>query len=119
VLIITATVAPIPRIAEAERATASPIAPGFWRVAVRYGFMERPNLPRLLASLQHHGCSFDMSDVTYYVGRETITARTDGKGLPRWQEMIFAAMERNAAHATDFFALPTDRVVEIGRQISI
>jgi len=57
--------------------------------------------------------------VTYYVGHETITARTDGKGLPRWQEALFAAMERNAAHVTDFFALPTDRVVEIGRQISI
>jgi KUP system potassium uptake protein len=119
VVIITASIEPIPRILDEERVTVTSVAPGFWRAAARYGFMERPNIPRLLSQLQSRGCKFDVSDVTYYVGHETITARTDGKGLPRWQEALFAVMERNAARVTDFFALPTDRVVEIGRQISI
>jgi KUP system potassium uptake protein len=119
VLIITAGIEPIPRIRDEERVTVTSVGPGFWRAAARYGFMERPNLPHLLTQLEQHGCKFNAADVTYYVGHETVTARTDGKGLPRWQEALFAAMERNDAHVTDFFALPSDRVVEIGRQISI
>jgi potassium transporter len=57
--------------------------------------------------------------VTYYVGHETVTRRQDGGGLPRWQEEMFAFMERNASHVTDYFNLPSDQVVEIGRQIAI
>ena len=77
------------------------------------------DIPRLIADLAHKGCTADLADLTYYVGHETVTRLQDGKGLPRWQEALFAAMERNAAHVTDFFNLPTDQVVEIGRQISI
>ena len=95
------------------------MAPGFWRVIARYGFMQRPDIPNLITKLAEKGCTVDQSDVTYYVGHETVTRRDDGSGLPLWQEALFAAMERNAAHVTGFFNLPTDRVVEIGRQISI
>jgi KUP system potassium uptake protein len=119
VLVVTTQVESVPWIAEQERVTLSQMAPGFWRAAARYGFMERPDIPRLIADLAHKGCTADLADVTYYVGHETVTRRRDGKGLPRWQEALFAAMERNAAHVTDFFNLPTDQVVEIGRQISI
>jgi KUP system potassium uptake protein len=119
VIAITATTEPVPRIPSHERVTQTQIAPGFWRADARYGFMERPNIPHLLVQLRALGCAVDLADVTYYVGHETVTARKDGKGVPRWQEIIFAAMERNAARVTDFFALPSDQVVEIGRQISI
>jgi KUP system potassium uptake protein len=64
------------------------------------------------------GCSLDVDDVTYYVAREKIIPRSDGKGLARW-EVVFAAMERNAVHESDFFELPRDSVVEIGRQVAI
>ncbi|MGH6680640.1 MAG: KUP/HAK/KT family potassium transporter [Bradyrhizobium sp.] len=57
--------------------------------------------------------------LTYYVGHETVIGREDGKGLPGWQEQIFAAMERNSQHVSDFFRLPNDQVVEIGRQVAI
>ena len=57
--------------------------------------------------------------MTYYVGHETVISREDGMGLPAWQERIFAVMERNAVHVSDFFSLPSDQVVEIGRQVSI
>jgi KUP system potassium uptake protein len=53
-------------------------APGFWRASVRYGFMERPNTPRLLAQLRERGCTIDLADVTYYVRHETVTRREDG-----------------------------------------
>jgi KUP system potassium uptake protein len=119
VIAITARTEPVPRVPHHERVTQMQIAPGFWRADARYGFMERPNIPHLLVQLRALGCAVDLSDVTYYVGHETVTSRTDGNGIPRWQEVIFAAMERNATRVTDYFALPSDQVVEIGRQISI
>ena len=119
VLAITTVTEPVPWIADAGRATATQEAPGFWRTIVRYGFMERPDIPRLLAQLKERGCTIDLADVTYFVGHETVTRRQDGKGLPRWQEAMFAVMERNASHVTDYFKLPVEQVVEIGRQIAI
>jgi KUP system potassium uptake protein len=119
VLIITTQIESVPWIADEKRANLAQEAPGFWRAAVRYGFMERPDTPRLLAQLKERGCTIDLADVTYYVGHETVTRRQDGGGLPRWQEGLFAFMERNASHVTDYFNLPSDQVVEIGRQIAI
>jgi KUP system potassium uptake protein len=72
-----------------------------------------------LARSKSLGCNIDLADVTYYVGHETVIRRDDGEGLPGWQERIFAVMERNAVHVSDFFSLPTDQVVEIGRQVAI
>ncbi|MGY4368525.1 K+ transporter [Bradyrhizobium sp. LB1.3] len=81
--------------------------------------MERPEIPAVLLLSKSHGCAVDLSDVTYYVGHETVVRRDDGKGLPGWQERLFSLMERNAAHVSEFFSLPSDQVIEIGRQISI
>src|SRR5271170_8530974 len=92
---------------------------GIFLVIAHYGFMERPDIPLLLAQLKEYGCTIDLADVTYFVGHETVTRREDGRGLPRWQEALFAAMERNAAHVTDYYNLPGEQVVEIGRQIAI
>jgi KUP system potassium uptake protein len=95
------------------------VAPGFWRAEAHFGFMERPNIPELLSASKSLGCTIDLGDITYYVGHETVIHREDGRGLPAWQETIFAVMERNAIHVSDFFSLPTDQVVEIGRQVAI
>jgi KUP system potassium uptake protein len=119
VLVITTQIESVPWIADDKRVTIEQEAPGFWRAGVRYGFMERPDTPRLLAQLKERGCTIDLTDVTYYVGHETVTRRQDDGGLPRWQEELFAFMERNASHVTDYFNLPSDQVVEIGRQIAI
>jgi KUP system potassium uptake protein len=119
VLILTLTVMSVPRVADKDRLTLSKAAPKFWRAEVRYGFMEHPDVQGVLAESQALGCETDLDDVTYYVGHETIVPREDGKGLPRWQEMLFAVMGRNAARISDFLELPNDQVVEIGRQISI
>ena len=91
----------------------------FWRVTAHFGFMQRPDIPRLLEEAQQRGCEMRSDDVTYYVGHESILHRRDGPAMPHWQERIFAAMVRNASHVTDYFRLPSEQVVEIGRQISI
>jgi len=117
--ILTVVIAPIPWIRNAERLAVEEIAPSLWRLSARYGFMERPDIPALLAQARTHGCKVDLSDVTYYVGHETVVHREDGKALPKWIEGLFALMQRNSVHVSDFFRIPPDSVVEIGRQISI
>jgi len=119
VLAITAVTESVPWMADEMRVTVTQAAPNFWRAIAHYGFMERPDIPRLLGQLEKRGCTIDLADVTYFVGHETVIRREDRKGLPGWQEALFAFMERNAAHLTNFFNLPGDQVVEIGRQISI
>src|SRR3981189_119895 len=109
----------VPWVASRNRVTIEQVAPNFWRAEARFGFMERPHIPELLTSSKSRGGTIDLSDVTYYVGHETVVGREDGKGLPAWQERFFAVMERNAVHVSDFFSLPNDQVVEIGRQVSI
>jgi KUP system potassium uptake protein len=109
----------VPWISSGKRMTIAEVAPGFWRGDAHFGFMERPHIPELLAAGKSLGCTVDLADVTYYVGHETVISREDGNGLPAWQESFFAVMERNAVHVSDFFSLPNDQVVEIGRQIAI
>jgi KUP system potassium uptake protein len=109
----------IPYVASDNRISLEQVAPNFWRAEARFGFRERPNIPELLAASKSLGCTVDANDVTYFVGHETVIHRDDGDGLPAWQERIFAVMERNAIHVSDFFSLPIDQVVEIGRQVAI
>jgi KUP system potassium uptake protein len=117
--VLRVTVQSMPWVAAKDRIGVEEIAPDFWRAEARYGFMERPNVPELLRTSRSLGCTVDLDDVTYYVGHETIIRRQDRKGLPGWQEVFFAFMERNEVHVSDFFNLPSDQVVEIGRQIAI
>jgi KUP system potassium uptake protein len=81
--------------------------------------MERPDISALLQQAYERGCAIDLADVTYYVGHETVVPSDDKKGLPRWVEALFAFMQRNSAHLTDYFKLPVESVVEIGREVSI
>jgi KUP system potassium uptake protein len=110
---------PVPWIASGNRIGLEEVVPNFWRAEARFGFMERPHIPDLLTTSKSLGCTVDLADVTYYVGHETVVGRDDGQGLPAWQERLFAVMERNAVHVSDFFNLPNDQVVEIGRQVAI
>ena len=109
----------VPWVAPRNRLTVEKVAENFWRAEAHYGFMERPHIPELLTTSKSLGCTVDLDDITYYVGRETIVRREDGMGLPAWQEELFALMERNAVHVSDFFSLPSDQVVEIGRLVAI
>ena len=117
--ILTVVIRQVPWVSGAERLEFEETAPGLWRASARYGFMERPDIPALLARAHARGCRVDLSDVTYYVGHETIVPREDGRALPRWIEAMYAAMQRNSVHVSDFFRLPAESVVEIGREIAI
>jgi KUP system potassium uptake protein len=108
-----------PRVNWPERMSIEQDGEGFWRVTAHFGFMQRPDIPVLLKEAQQQGCQILLDDVTYYVGHEHIVHRRHGAALPHWQEALFAAMGRNSAHVTDYFRLPSQQVVEIGRQISI
>ena len=118
-LVLTVTTESVPWVKDTERLTFEEIAPHFWRAAARYGFMERPDIPALLQHAHGLGCAIDLSDVTYYVGHETVVPDKDDKALPRVAEALFAFMQRNSAHLTEYFRLPTGSVVEIGRQVSV
>lgn len=109
----------VPWVTSRNRVSIEEVAPNYWRAEARFGFMERPHIPELLTTSKALGCTIDLDDVTYYIGHETVIGREDGVGLPGWQERFFAVMERNAAHVSDFFSLPNDQVVEIGRQVAI
>jgi KUP system potassium uptake protein len=119
VFVLRVEIQSVPWVSSRNRIAISEVAPNFWRADARFGFMERPHIPELLTTSKSLGCTVDLGDVTYYVGHETVVGREDGLGMPAWQERFFAVMERNAVHVSDFFSLPNDQVVEIGRQVSI
>jgi KUP system potassium uptake protein len=117
--VLTVDTESVPWVNDAGRLAITEVAPLFWRASARYGFMERPDIPALLGQAHTGGCGIDLSDITYYVGHETILSRDDGKGLPKWIATCFVLMQRNSTHLSEYFRLPSDAVVEIGRQISI
>jgi KUP system potassium uptake protein len=119
VFVLRVEIMSVPWVSSRSRITLSEVTPNFWRADAHFGFMERPHIPELLTTSKSLGCTADLNDVTYYVGHETVVSRDDGLGMPVWQERFFAVMERNAVHVSDFFSLPSDQVVEIGRQVSI
>jgi KUP system potassium uptake protein len=119
VLAVTLTVLSVPWTDPEERLSLERIDDNFWRAQARRGFMERPDIHAILAECQAKGATIDLEDVTYYVGHETIVARENGRGMARWQEVLFAAMGRNAERISDYLELPCDHVVEIGREIEI
>jgi len=117
--VLTIGIEPIPRVGSSQQLTIEELAPQFWRATARYGFMEHLDIPALLRTAHEQGCGIDISDVTYYVGHETVVPSDDAKALPRWVEALFALMQRNSAHLTEYLKLPPDAVVEIGREIPI
>jgi KUP system potassium uptake protein len=109
----------IPYVAEEKRLRVRQIAPQVWRNRVHYGFMEQPDLPALLERARAEGYPVDSFRLTYFIGRETVVRRKDGKGLPWLVVIVFAFMLRNSSEAIDYLHLPRDEVVEIGRQFAI
>jgi KUP system potassium uptake protein len=119
VLALTLTVLSVPWTSPEERLNLERIDDNFWRTEARRGYMERPDIHAILAECKAKGADIDLDDVTYYVGHETVVPRENGKGMARWQEILFAAMGRNAERLSDYLDLPCERVVEIGREIEI
>jgi KUP system potassium uptake protein len=117
--VLNAVTESIPWIKNSERLFVTEVQPNYWRATARFGFMERPDIPAVLKQACLQNGSLKLGDVVYYVGHGTIVPRDDGRGLAKWQDALYIAMERNSAHVSDFFRLPNDSVVLIGRQIEI
>ncbi len=119
VVVLTVESVPVPWVSQDTRLEMEEVLPQLWRARTQFGFMEHPDVPSIIAMMRMQGCGADLADVTYYVGRSTIEAREDGKGLPRWQVTLFGGLERNSMHVADFLRLPQDTTVELGRQVKI
>jgi KUP system potassium uptake protein len=119
VVVLTVLTESRPRVHWPDFMSVVPEGDNFWRVTAHFGFMQRPDIPRLMEEARQRGCEIQLDDIVYYVGHEVILHRESGSALPIWQEKLFSAMVRNTSHVTDYFRLPSQQVVEIGRQISI
>jgi KUP system potassium uptake protein len=108
----------VPEVPAAERLTVEPLGQKFFRVTARYGFMQTPNVPNVLASCNQHGLEVELRDTSYYLGRETLLT-TGNAPMMRWRKGLFSFISRNARPATTYFGLPPGRVVELGMQIDL
>jgi KUP system potassium uptake protein len=118
VIILTVETQEIPRVEPADRLEVAPLDHGFYRVILRYGFMEEPDVPAELARLRLPGLHLEPQQLSYFLSRETLLA-TQHPGMWIWREHLFAWMTRNARPATSYFNLPPNRVVELGMQVEI
>ena len=107
-----------PVVDEAERVEVTPLAPGFWRVLVNYGFMEEPDVPAALALCEPKGLMVTPFETSYFLSRETVVP-TPGGGMANWRERLFAALSRNSSGVARFFKLPDNAVVELGTRVQI
>ena len=117
VLFVTVENEDVPEVSQQRRAEVSLLAPGIQRVILRYGFMESPNIPKALEELTEQ-LNVRVSQASYFLGREVLVPGMAPK-LSWWRRALFLVMARNAVPATEFFRIPSDRVVELGVRITI
>ncbi|MCS3977719.1 KUP system potassium uptake protein [Bradyrhizobium japonicum] len=121
IVLVTVLIEESPHIADEDRAEVIEIIPGITRVILHYGFMQNPTIydGLKLACRQGKLPGIDLSDITYYVGRETIIPSEDIPGMWVWREGLFAFLQRNAERSAAFFGVPTRQVVEFGTELEI
>ena len=118
IVLLTVITADVPYVPESQRVDISAVGNEFYRMNVRFGFKDEPDLPRALQVPNALGIEFAMMETSFFLSRQTIVP-TKSPGMALWREKLFAAMSRNASSATEFFRIPTNRVVELGTQIEI
>ncbi|MFO1057753.1 MAG: potassium transporter Kup [Dongiaceae bacterium] len=118
VVIMTVRTEDIPRVAEAQRLEVAHLDGNFHTIVVHYGFQQDPDVPAALASCAAQGMSFNLMDTSFFVGREKIVG-SDRWRLGRWRTQLFIFLSNTMLDATEFFSIPTNRVVELGGQIEI
>lgn len=117
-VILTIETADAPRVDAGERVRIQPVGKTFSRIVLRFGFMETPNVPRALAIARKLGWQFDIMSTSFFLSRRSLKPATQS-GMPRWQDRLFIGLTRLANDATDYFQIPTGRVVEVGTQVTI
>ena len=118
VVILTIITADTPRVPkDSERVQFTPLSEHFARVSLKFGYMDPPNVPKALAIARKHGWQFDIMSTSFFLSRRTL--QPWASGMPTWQDRLFIALARSASDATDFFQIPTGRVVEVGTQVTV
>jgi KUP system potassium uptake protein len=117
-VILTIETAPTPRIDDAERVRMEQLSETFSKVTLKFGFMESPNVPKTLAIARKLGWQFDIMSTSFFLSRRALKPAVHS-GMPRWQDLLFIRLSRSANDATDYFQIPTGRVVEVGTQVTI
>ncbi len=118
VVVLTVAIQDVPYVEEAERFAIKDMGQGFYRITLRFGFLEETDVPAALAKVTMCGAPFEMMKTSFFLSRQTLIASAK-PGMAIWREKLFSWMLRNAASAMEFFRLPTNRVVELGSQIEI
>ena len=117
-VILTIITADTPRVREEERVQITPLSKHFSRVSLKFGYMEQPNVPKALAIARKLGWQFDIMSTSFFLSRRSLKPSPQS-GMPGWQDHLFIALARSASDATDFFQIPTGRVVEVGTQVTV
>jgi KUP system potassium uptake protein len=117
-VILTIETASTPRVHPSERVRLEQMSPTFTKVALKFGFMETPNVPKALAIARKLGWQFDIMSTSFFLSRRALKPAAHS-GMPRWQDHLFIALSRTANDATDYFQIPSGRVVEVGTQITV
>jgi len=117
-VVLTITTADTPRVPDDERIRMTQVSRLFAKVEIKFGFMETPNVPRALAIARKQGWHFDIMSTSFYLSRRALKPAAHS-GMPRWQDRLFIGLAKSASDATDFFQIPTGRVVEVGTQLTI
>jgi KUP system potassium uptake protein len=117
-VVLTIETAHTPRVDLSERFRMERISDKFFKVRLRFGYMEQPNVPKALAIARKQGWQFDIMSTSFFVSRRSLKASAQS-GMPLWQDHLFIALSRSANDATDYFQIPTGRVVEVGTQVTI
>jgi KUP system potassium uptake protein len=117
-VILTIITTDTPRVAEADRVTITQVSPRFSRIALKFGYVEIPNVPKALALARKKGWTFDIMSTSFFLSRRALRLAAKSS-MPRWQDRLFIGLARSASDATDFFQIPTGRVVEVGTQVAV
>jgi KUP system potassium uptake protein len=116
--VLTVETAETPRVRDDDRVRIARISDDFSKVAVTYGFMESPNLPKALGLCRKLGLKFDIMATSFFLGRRSVVPSA-ASGMPLWQDKLFIYLIKNAANPTDFYKIPPGRVVEMGTQVTV
>ncbi|GIU66381.1 potassium transporter Kup [Candidatus Phycosocius spiralis] len=118
IAILTVRTAETPRVPDSERVEIEDIGDDVRVVTITYGFMESPNIPKALTMCRKQGLKFDIMATSFFLGHRTIVASSTS-GMPLWQDHLYIFLSKNATNATDFFHIPSGRVVELGTQVVV
>jgi KUP system potassium uptake protein len=117
-VILTIITSDTPRVPEEDRVRIDVVSPHFRKVSLNFGYMEQPNIPKALAVARKLGWQFDIMSTSFFLSRRSLKPAAKS-GMPRWQDRLFIGLARTANDATDYFQIPTGRVVEIGTQVTV